>query len=200
MGIDSEEGSILRSRSTYEDADLRQDPHGQDHHPWGGVLGHHRQCQEQDPRQGGHSAGPAALDLRWQAARGRPYPLGLQHPEGVHPSLGPAPARLWPRSVRRRCTLRPRRSSTSARPSSRCLSTTRSTVTSRLSVCGGSAPTRPAVLVSSWLPCTTVNTAVAATLPTSLTTRNRRITTRKRSPGMIMRDGDKELLEGSHLR
>ncbi len=29
-------------------ADLRQDPHGQDYHPRGGVFGHHRQCQVQD--------------------------------------------------------------------------------------------------------------------------------------------------------
>merc|ERR1712072_1673520 len=108
---------------------------------------------------------------------------------------------VWPRSVRRRCTPRPGRSSTSARrPNSRCSSTTRSTAMARLSVCGGSAPTRPAVLVSSWLPCTTVNTAVAATLPTSLTTRNRRITTQERSFEMILRDGDNEILEGSQLR
>merc|ERR1739841_7432 len=60
--------------------------------------------------------------------------------------------------------------------------------------------TKLAVLVSSWLPCTTVNTAVAATLPTSSTTRNRRITTRKRFLGMTLRDGDKEILEGSLLR
>uniref|UniRef100_A0A093XEK6 RNA polymerase I-specific transcription initiation factor rrn7 n=1 Tax=Talaromyces marneffei PM1 TaxID=1077442 RepID=A0A093XEK6_TALMA len=36
-------------------ADFRQDPHGQDHHPRGRVLRHHRQCQVQDPGQGGHS-------------------------------------------------------------------------------------------------------------------------------------------------
>merc|ERR1712047_104744 len=29
--------------------------------------------------------GPAEVDLRWQAARGRKDPLRLQHPEGVHP-------------------------------------------------------------------------------------------------------------------
>jgi hypothetical protein len=36
-----------------QDADLREDPHGQDHHPRGRVLGHDRQCQGQDPGQGG---------------------------------------------------------------------------------------------------------------------------------------------------
>merc|ERR1719153_624791 len=34
--------------------------------------------------QGGHPPGPAEVDLRWQAARGRKDPLRLQHPEGVH--------------------------------------------------------------------------------------------------------------------
>jgi hypothetical protein len=52
---------------------LRQDPHGQDHHARGRVQRHHRQCEEQDPGQGGHPPGPAALDLRRQAARGRPH-------------------------------------------------------------------------------------------------------------------------------
>merc|ERR1712118_387535 len=35
---------------------------------------------------------PAAPDLRGQAARGRPHPLGLQHPEGVDAPPGAAPA------------------------------------------------------------------------------------------------------------
>ena len=46
-------GSFLLAAT---DADLRQDPHGQDHHPRGGVFGHHRQCEGQDPGQGGVSA------------------------------------------------------------------------------------------------------------------------------------------------
>ncbi|UZP34624.1 hypothetical protein NXS19_002440 [Fusarium pseudograminearum] len=37
-----------------QDADFREDPDGQDHHPRGRVFGHHRQCQVQDPGQGGH--------------------------------------------------------------------------------------------------------------------------------------------------
>ena len=45
------------------------------------------------PRQGGHPTRPAAPDLRRQAARGRPHTFRLQHPEGVDPPLGPAPAR-----------------------------------------------------------------------------------------------------------
>merc|ERR1711870_43395 len=44
----------------------------------------HRERQGQDPGQGGHPPGPAEVDLRWQAARGRKDPLRLQHPEGVH--------------------------------------------------------------------------------------------------------------------
>ena len=35
----------------------------------------------EDSGQGGHPAGPAAPDLRRQAARGRPHPERLQHPE-----------------------------------------------------------------------------------------------------------------------
>ena len=51
-------------------------------------------CQRKTPlicfhRQGGNSARPAAPNLRRQATRGRPHPLRLQHPEGVHSSLGP---------------------------------------------------------------------------------------------------------------
>ena len=40
------------------------------------------------PGQGGNPPGPAAFDLRWQAAGGRQDPLRLQHPEGVHSSPG----------------------------------------------------------------------------------------------------------------
>merc|ERR1712108_62719 len=67
-------------------ADLREDPHREDHHPGGRALRHHRECEGQDPGQGGHPPGPAEADLRWQAARRRKDPLRLQHPEGVHPS------------------------------------------------------------------------------------------------------------------
>ena len=49
----------------------------------------------QDPGQGGHPAGPAALDLRGQAARGWPHALGLQHPEGVDAPPGVAPPRRY---------------------------------------------------------------------------------------------------------
>ena len=41
--------------------------------------------------QGGNPSGPAASDLCWQAARGWKNSLGLQHPEGVNPSLGESP-------------------------------------------------------------------------------------------------------------
>uniref|UniRef100_A0A452ZWR0 Ubiquitin-like domain-containing protein n=1 Tax=Aegilops tauschii subsp. strangulata TaxID=200361 RepID=A0A452ZWR0_AEGTS len=85
-----------RSRSlgnSCQDADLREDPDGQDHHAGGGVLGHHRQRQGQDPGQGGDPAGPAAPHLRRQAAGGRPHPRRLQHPEGVHPPPGAPPPR-----------------------------------------------------------------------------------------------------------
>ena len=39
--------------TSLEDADLRQDPYGEDDHPRGGVFRHHRQCEGQDPGQGG---------------------------------------------------------------------------------------------------------------------------------------------------
>merc|ERR1712176_376211 len=68
-------------------ADLRQDADRQDHHARRGGLRLDRQRQGQDPGQGGHPARPAAPDLRGQAARGRPHPRGLQHPEGVHGHL-----------------------------------------------------------------------------------------------------------------
>ncbi|KAG2608012.1 hypothetical protein PVAP13_4NG293300 [Panicum virgatum] len=48
----------------------------------------------EDPGQGGHPAGPAASDLRRQAAGGWPHPGRLQHPEGVHPPPG-APSPWW---------------------------------------------------------------------------------------------------------
>merc|ERR1712023_545405 len=65
-------------------ADLCEDTDWQDHHARGGGHRHHRGCQGQDPRQGGHPPRPAAPHLRWQAARGWPHSPGLQHPEGVH--------------------------------------------------------------------------------------------------------------------
>merc|ERR1711963_786428 len=52
--------------SRRQDADLREDPDGQNHHAGGGVLGHHRQSEGQDPGQGGHPARPAAPHLRGQ--------------------------------------------------------------------------------------------------------------------------------------
>merc|ERR1712183_107590 len=41
----------------------------------------------------------AAIDLRWQAARGWPNLVGLQHPEGEHPSLGPPTSRWRHRAI-----------------------------------------------------------------------------------------------------
>merc|ERR1712032_1440365 len=47
-------------------ADLCEDPHREDHHPGGRALRHHRECQGQDPGQGGHPPGPAEVDFCWQ--------------------------------------------------------------------------------------------------------------------------------------
>ncbi|KAG5464932.1 hypothetical protein LSCM4_00380 [Leishmania orientalis] len=74
-------------------ADLREDAHRQDDRAGGGGERHHREREGQDPGQGGHPAGPAAPDLRRQAAGGGPHARGLQHPEGVHAAPGAAPAR-----------------------------------------------------------------------------------------------------------
>ena len=49
-----------------------------------------------------HPPGPAASDLRWQAARGWAHAGGLQHPEGVHPAPGAAPARRHHRALAHR--------------------------------------------------------------------------------------------------
>merc|ERR1712036_87566 len=56
-------------------------------------MGHDRQRQDQDSRQGGHPTRPAASHLRRQAARGWPHPERLQYPEGVDSS--PCPASAW---------------------------------------------------------------------------------------------------------
>ena len=71
-------------------ADLRQDPHGQDHHARRRAERHDRQRQAEDPGQGGHPARPAAPHLRGQAAGRWPHAERLQHPEGV--DLAPRPA------------------------------------------------------------------------------------------------------------
>jgi ubiquitin len=39
------------------------------------------------------STRPTTIDFRWQAARGWSHAFRLQHPKGIHASLGPAPAR-----------------------------------------------------------------------------------------------------------
>merc|ERR1712166_1560092 len=52
-----------------------------------------RERQGEDPGQGGHPARSAAPDLCWQAARGRPHALCLQHPEGVDAAPGAPSAR-----------------------------------------------------------------------------------------------------------
>ncbi|VAI13713.1 unnamed protein product [Triticum turgidum subsp. durum] len=54
---------VLRLRGGY--ADLCEDPHRQDHHARGRVFRHHRQCEGEDPGQGGYPTRPAAPHLCW---------------------------------------------------------------------------------------------------------------------------------------
>merc|ERR1712072_525542 len=69
---------------------LRQDTHGQDHHHQGCRGQHHRRGGEgEDSGEGGHPSGPAAPHLCWKAARGRPHPRRLRHPEGDPPPPHP---------------------------------------------------------------------------------------------------------------
>ena len=76
-----------------QDADFCQNIDGENHHPRGGTQRYNRKCQGQNSRQRGYPAWPAASDLRRQAAGGRPHPVRLQHPEGVHPPPGAQAAR-----------------------------------------------------------------------------------------------------------
>merc|ERR1711974_65227 len=69
-------------------ADLCEDLDWQDHHIGSGALGHHRECEGQDPRQRGNSPRSAEIDLCWQTVGRWPHPVRLQHPEGKHSSLG----------------------------------------------------------------------------------------------------------------
>merc|ERR1712107_124685 len=72
---------------------LREDANRENDHAGRGGVGHDRQRQGQDPGQGGDPTRPTASDLRREAARGRPYTVGLQHPEGVDAPLGAPLAR-----------------------------------------------------------------------------------------------------------
>ncbi len=51
--------------------------------------------QRNDPRQGGHLAGPAAPNLLRQAARGQPHARRLQYPEGVDAASRDQAAAVW---------------------------------------------------------------------------------------------------------
>ena len=54
----------------------------QDGHARGGAIGLDRECEGEDPGQGGHPSRPAAPYLCGEAARGWAHPIRLQHPEG----------------------------------------------------------------------------------------------------------------------
>merc|ERR1712038_392507 len=75
-------------QSKLHHADLRQDPHREDHHPRGRALRLYREREGQDSGQGRNSPRSAEVDLRRKAAGGRKNSLRLQHPEGEHSSPG----------------------------------------------------------------------------------------------------------------
>merc|ERR1712061_315956 len=78
---------ILRQRIKHH-ADLRQDPHRENHHSRGGAVRLHRERQGKDSGQGRNPARPAEADLCQQTAGGWSHSLRLQHPEGEHPPPG----------------------------------------------------------------------------------------------------------------
>jgi hypothetical protein len=73
--------------------------HGQDDHPRSRVFGHHRQRQGENPRQRGHPAGSAAIDLRRKTIRRWPNFSRLQHSKRIHLALGLALERRHHRAV-----------------------------------------------------------------------------------------------------
>ncbi|EMD37053.1 hypothetical protein CERSUDRAFT_155502, partial [Gelatoporia subvermispora B] len=86
----------------------------------------------------GHSPGPAAPHLRWKAARGWPHPERLQHPEGVHSSLGP-PVSVAVSLSRRSRSLPPSTTATSRSAAS----ATRASLPVRPTAENAAADTRP---------------------------------------------------------
>merc|ERR1712141_699296 len=52
-------------------------------------------CQGQDTRQGRNSTGPTTSHLRGEATGRWTHVERLQHPEGIHPSLGAPSAGRW---------------------------------------------------------------------------------------------------------
>merc|ERR1712223_1492043 len=58
------------------------------------MVRHHRERQGQDSGQGRNPSRSAEVDLRRQATRGWPYPVGLQHSEGIHLAFG-SPSQGW---------------------------------------------------------------------------------------------------------
>merc|ERR1712032_1163373 len=82
----------LGAASAWRHADFCQDPNWQNYYSRCGIIRYHRECQDQNPRQGRHPSGSATPDFRWQTARGRTHSFGLQHPKRVHFAPGAAPA------------------------------------------------------------------------------------------------------------
>ena len=54
--------------STKKKGDIHQDSHWKDHHPRGWVVGHHREREAEDPRQGRNPSRSTTTHLRWKAA------------------------------------------------------------------------------------------------------------------------------------
>merc|ERR1712002_1140770 len=88
-GVDASSRPAIERRN----ADLRQNPHGENHHPRGRAKRFHRKCQGQDPRQRGNPSRSAAFDLRRKAVGRWSHSVRLQHPERVDPPSRPSSSR-----------------------------------------------------------------------------------------------------------
>lgn len=76
---------------SFQDADLRENPNGEDDYPWGGVFEHHRQHEGWDPRQWENPTGPVVSQSHPEAVGGLSHSRQLQHLKGIHTPLGPSP-------------------------------------------------------------------------------------------------------------
>ena len=83
------EGDHLALGGIHGYADFRVDPDRQDHHPKGGGVRHHRQCEGADSGQGGDSPRRAAPYFCGRAGGGRSHTLVLKYRGQKHSTFDP---------------------------------------------------------------------------------------------------------------